>query len=125
MEDVVLNRRAEATERLLDLAGKYRGSKADDDSTKPQAEWRSWGVEKRLEYSLVKGITGFIETDTEAARQKASQPVGVIEGPLMAGMDVVGAEAKCLFADANAMLDRLSAQRSLNPRGVVGMDLPG
>nr|WP_147194015.1 methionine synthase [Pantoea sp. CCBC3-3-1] len=90
VEDVVLNRRTDGTERLLDLAEKYRGSKADDDSTKPQAEWRSWEVGKRLEYSLVKGITEFIEDDTEAARQKASRPIEVIEGPLMAGMNVVG-----------------------------------
>ncbi|WP_414147712.1 methionine synthase [Erwinia sp. BNK-24-b] len=89
VEDVVLNRREDGTERLLNLAEKYRGSKADDEN-KPQAEWRSWEVEKRLEYSLVKGITEFIEEDTEAARQNASRPIEVIEGPLMAGMNVVG-----------------------------------
>ncbi|RRZ89020.1 methionine synthase [Erwinia sp. 198] len=89
VEDVVLNRREDSTERLLALAEKYRGSKADD-GNKPQAEWRSWAVEKRLKYSLVKGITEFIEEDTEAARQKASRPIEVIEGPLMAGMNVVG-----------------------------------
>lgn len=90
VEDVVLNRRDDGTERLLDLAEKYRGSKADDESNKQQAEWRSWDVVKRLEYSLVKGITEFIEEDTEAARQQASRPIEVIEGPLMAGMNVVG-----------------------------------
>ncbi|HBH69531.1 methionine synthase [Erwinia persicina] len=90
VEDVVQNRRDDGTERLLELAEKYRGSKADDDSTKPQAEWRSWEVDKRLEYSLVKGITEFIEADTEAARQLATRPIEVIEGPLMAGMNVVG-----------------------------------
>ena len=89
VEDVVLNRREDGTERLLALAEKYRGSKTEDDS-KPQAEWRGWEVEKRLEYSLVKGITEFIEEDTEAARCKASRPIEVIEGPLMAGMNVVG-----------------------------------
>lgn len=90
VEDVVQNRRDDGTERLLELAEKYRGSKADDDSTKPQAEWRSWDVAKRLEYSLVKGITEFIEVDTEAARLLAARPIEVIEGPLMAGMNVVG-----------------------------------
>lgn len=55
-----------------------------------QAEWRGWPVEKRLEYSLVKGITEFIELDTEEARQQAERPIEVIEGPLMAGMNVVG-----------------------------------
>ncbi|MFS2224069.1 methionine synthase [Pantoea sp. B65] len=90
VEDVVLNRRDDSTERLLDLAEKYRGSKSDDESNKQQAEWRSWEVEKRLEYSLVKGITEFIEADTEEARQKTVRPIEVIEGPLMAGMNVVG-----------------------------------
>ena len=75
MEDVILNRREDGTERLLDLAEKYRGSKSDDDSTKPQAEWRGWPVKKRLEYSLVKGITEFIELDTEEARQQAARPI--------------------------------------------------
>ena len=90
VEDVILNRRDDGTERLLELAEKYRGSKAGDDSTKPQAEWRSWDVAKRLEYSLVKGITEFIEEDTEEARLQADRPIEVIEGPLMAGMNVVG-----------------------------------
>ncbi len=58
--------------------------------TSQQAEWRSWDVEKRLEYSLVKGITEFIEQDTEEARQPAARPIEVIEGPLMDGMNVVG-----------------------------------
>ncbi len=90
VEDVVQNRRDDGTERLLELAEKYRGSKADDDSNKQQAEWRGWEVAKRLEYSLVKGITEFIEEDTEAARQLSTRPIEVIEGPLMAGMNVVG-----------------------------------
>ncbi|MBJ9999603.1 methionine synthase [Erwinia sp. S38] len=90
VEDVVQNRRDDGTERLLELAEKYRGSKADDDSNKQQAEWRGWEVAKRLEYSLVKGITEFIEEDTEAARQLSARPIEVIEGPLMAGMNVVG-----------------------------------
>nr|WP_216660567.1 methionine synthase [Brenneria sp. hezel4-2-4] len=90
VEDVILNRRDDATERMLDLAEKYRGSKSDDESHKPQAEWRGWPVKKRLEYSLVKGITEFIELDTEEARQQSERPIEVIEGPLMDGMNVVG-----------------------------------
>ncbi len=91
VEDVILNRRDDATERLLDLAEKYRGSKGADDGAQAQlAEWRSWDVKKRLEYSLVKGITEFIEQDTEEARQQAARPIEVIEGPLMDGMNVVG-----------------------------------
>jgi 5-methyltetrahydrofolate--homocysteine methyltransferase len=90
VEDVVLNRRADGTERLLDLAEKYRGNKEGGETTKVQAEWRAWPVNKRLEYSLVKGITEFIELDTEEARQAADRPIEVIEGPLMDGMNVVG-----------------------------------
>lgn len=89
VEDVILNRRDDSTERLLDLAEKYRGSKSDEVAVQ-QAEWRGWPVTKRLEYSLVKGITEFIELDTEEARLEADRPIEVIEGPLMAGMNVVG-----------------------------------
>ncbi|WP_413729091.1 methionine synthase [Sodalis sp. RH22] len=90
VEDVVLNRRADGTERLLDLAEKYRVGKNDDDTKQQQAEWRGWPVNKRLEYALVKGITEYIEADTEESRQQAARPIEVIEGPLMAGMNVVG-----------------------------------
>ncbi|WP_272680002.1 methionine synthase [Providencia sp. PROV032] len=89
VEDVILNRRDDSTERLLELAEKYRGAGAGEQEIQ-QAEWRSWEVEKRLEYALVKGITEFIIEDTEEARQRASSPIEVIEGPLMNGMNVVG-----------------------------------
>lgn len=89
VEDVILNRCEDATDRLLALAEEYRGSKGENDQ--PQlAEWRGWDVEKRLEYALVKGITEFIVEDTEAARLRADSPIEVIEGPLMNGMNVVG-----------------------------------
>ncbi|MGN7957199.1 methionine synthase [Agrobacterium radiobacter] len=88
-EDVVLNRRDDATERLLEVAERFRGTGAKD--TKVQdLSWRELPVEKRLEHALVNGITDFIEADTEEARQKAERPLHVIEGPLMAGMNVVG-----------------------------------
>ncbi|MBP2846605.1 methionine synthase [Dickeya oryzae] len=90
VEDVILNRRDDGTERLLEIAEKYRGSKSDDDSNKGEAEWRGWPVRKRLEYALVKGITEFIEQDTEEARAESARPIEVIEGPLMDGMNVVG-----------------------------------
>lgn len=90
VEDVILNRRDDGTERLLTLAEKYRGGKSDGSQEKQLAEWRSWDVVKRLEYSLVKGITEFIEQDTEEARQQVPRPIEVIEGPLMSGMNVVG-----------------------------------
>src|ERR687894_1851806 len=88
VEDVVLNRRADATERLLELAERYRdrGEVAEEEAQ----EWRSWPVEKRLEHALVKGIAEFAEADTEEARQRAVRPLDVIEGPLMDGMNVVG-----------------------------------
>lgn len=89
VEDVILNRCEDATDRLLALAEEYRGSKGENEQ--PQlAEWRGWDVEKRLEYALVKGITEFIVEDTEAARLRADSPIEVIEGPLMNGMNVVG-----------------------------------
>jgi 5-methyltetrahydrofolate--homocysteine methyltransferase len=90
VEDVILNRREDGTERLLEIAEEYRENavgKADDASA---LEWRSWPVEKRLEHALVKGITEFIVDDTEEARAKAARPLEVIEGPLMDGMNVVG-----------------------------------
>ncbi|MQW85744.1 methionine synthase [Sinorhizobium saheli] len=88
-EDVVLNRRPDATERLLELAERYRGQGGAQGREKDLA-WREWPVEKRLEHALVNGITEFIEADTEEARLAAARPLNVIEGPLMAGMNVVG-----------------------------------
>ncbi|MDT9597955.1 methionine synthase [Sphingosinicella rhizophila] len=87
-EDVVLDRRDDATERLVALAERYRGS--DPVQEKLAAEWRGWPVAKRLEHALVKGIDGFVVEDAEEARQAASRPIEVIEGPLMDGMNVVG-----------------------------------
>jgi 5-methyltetrahydrofolate--homocysteine methyltransferase len=88
-EDVVLNRRKDATERLLDAAPRFKGDGSVSFSGKDMA-WRENPVEKRLEYALVNGITAFIDTDVEEARQQAEKPLHVIEGPLMAGMNVVG-----------------------------------
>ncbi|MBB4105093.1 methionine synthase [Allorhizobium borbori] len=88
-EDVVLNRRPDATERMLDVAEKYRGAGAQE-AKKQDLSWREWSVEKRLEHALVNGITEYIEADTEEARLAAARPLHVIEGPLMAGMNVVG-----------------------------------
>ncbi|MCS6772066.1 MAG: methionine synthase [Kiritimatiellae bacterium] len=90
VEDLILNRRPDATERLLDYAGRMSVSGGGRETEAARQEWRSWPVEKRLEYALVKGITDFIEQDTEEARQKYKSPLAVIEGPLMAGMTVVG-----------------------------------
>jgi 5-methyltetrahydrofolate--homocysteine methyltransferase len=87
-EDVILDRREDATERLVTLAEKYLGS--DPVREKAEAEWRGWDVGKRLEHALVKGIDAFVVEDTEEARQSADRPIHVIEGPLMDGMNVVG-----------------------------------
>lgn len=88
VEDVLLNRRSDATERLLDIAQKYRGDGAAEEVE--DAAWRSLPVEERLTHALVHGITDFVIEDTEEARAKAARPLDVIEGPLMAGMNVVG-----------------------------------
>ncbi len=87
-EDVVLDRRPDATERLLALAEQYRG-KAGEIREK-DAAWREQPVAARLEYALVNGVTDFIEADVEEARQNSSRALDVIEGPLMAGMNTVG-----------------------------------
>ena len=87
-EDVVLNRRPDATDRLLDMAPKYKGT--GEVAAVQDAEWRSWPVEKRLEHALVKGIDQYVVADTEEARLQIARPIEVIEGPLMAGMNVVG-----------------------------------
>jgi len=89
VEDVLLNRRSDATERLLDIADKYKGDGSTAEK-KEDLEWRSWDVAKRLEHALVKGIDAFVVEDTEAARQNVQRPIQVIEGPLMDGMNVVG-----------------------------------
>ncbi|MCG7498492.1 methionine synthase [Vibrio sp. Of7-15] len=90
VEDVVLNRREDGTERLLEIAEAYRENAVGKEDDKSALEWRTWSVEKRLEHSLVKGITEYIIEDTEEARVNASRPIEVIEGPLMDGMNVVG-----------------------------------
>ncbi|HWP01676.1 MAG TPA: methionine synthase [Methylococcus sp.] len=89
VEDVILARRKDATERLLVLAESFKGE-AGGGERKADLAWRSWPVEKRLEHALVKGIDEFIEIDTDEARRKFERPLQVIEGPLMAGMNVVG-----------------------------------
>ncbi|MBX7493915.1 methionine synthase [Qipengyuania sp. 1NDW9] len=91
-EDVILMRRDDATERLIDLAESYKGKSAADE--KAAEEWRGWDVKKRLEHALVKGIDAHVVADTEEARELVAaaggRPIEVIEGPLMDGMNVVG-----------------------------------
>ncbi len=87
VEDVILNRRTDAGERLLEIAQEF---KADKKTAKAAVEWRSLDVQKRLEYALVQGIADFVELDAEEARGLFARPLEVIEGPLMNGMNVVG-----------------------------------
>ena len=89
VEDVVLNRREDGTERLLEMAEKYRGDGKGKEK-KQDLAWREWPVNKRLEHALVHGIDAYAVEDTELARQAADKPLHVIEGPLMDGMNVVG-----------------------------------
>src|SRR5690606_1570149 len=84
VEDVVLNRREDATERLIEYAENVKG---ETKVKKKEDEWRSWTLEKRLEHSLVKGITEFIDDDTAEALHQIGSPLKVIEGPLMDGMN--------------------------------------
>jgi 5-methyltetrahydrofolate--homocysteine methyltransferase len=86
--DVLLNRRADSTERLLEIAGRYKGEAGAKRSE--DLAWRSWPVVKRLEHALVKGLDEFVVPDTEEARLQFERPLQVIEGPLMEGMNVVG-----------------------------------
>ncbi len=90
VEDVILNRRSDATERLLEIADQYKDDGGATGPKREEQDWRSWPVTKRLEHALVKGIDEFVEIDTEQARQEAKRPLHVIEGPLMDGMNVVG-----------------------------------
>jgi 5-methyltetrahydrofolate--homocysteine methyltransferase len=87
-EDVILNKDDGATERLVTMAEKFRGT--DAVAEKAMAEWRGWEVTKRLEHALVKGIDQYVVEDTEECRQAFARPIEVIEGPLMDGMNVVG-----------------------------------
>ena len=89
VEDVILNRRGDATERLLNVAEQYSGHGLRPDD-KSDEEWRGWPVEKRLEHALVQGVDSYVIEDTEEARLAAERPLDIIEGPLMDGMNVVG-----------------------------------
>jgi len=89
VEDVILNRRDDATERLLTVAEQYSGHGLSPDD-KSDEEWRGWPVEKRLEHALVQGVDTYVIEDTEEARLAAERPIDIIEGPLMDGMNVVG-----------------------------------
>jgi 5-methyltetrahydrofolate--homocysteine methyltransferase len=117
VEDVVLNRRADATERLLEIAGRYRGDGSGPEK-KEDLAWRSWPVGKRLEHALVKGITEFIEEDTELARQQVTRSLEVIEGPLMDGMNVVGG----LFGEGKMFLPQVVKSARVMKKAVAYLE---
>jgi len=117
VEDVVLNVDEAAGERLVDLAPKFSGT-GEVQENKRDLEWRTWSVEKRLEHSLVKGITEFIDEDTQEAFDKLGRPILVIEGPLMDGMNVVGD----LFGDGKMFLPQVVKSARVMKKSVAYLD---
>jgi 5-methyltetrahydrofolate--homocysteine methyltransferase len=127
VEDVLLNRRADATERLVTLADQFKGKK--EERVEETQAWRFGSVEERLSHSLIKGITEFIDADTEEAFQKYQNALGVIEGPLMDGMNHVGdlfgagkmflpqvvKSARVMKKSVAYLQPYLEAQKALNP----------
>lgn len=114
VEDVVLARREDATERMLDMAEKYRGDGAEQ-SQKEDLSWREESVGKRLEHALIKGIADYVEDDVEEARQQAERTLHVIEGPLMDGMNVVGD----LFGAGKMFLPQVVKSARVMKKGVA------
>ena len=90
VEDVLLNRRADATERLVTLADEIKAQDSGEKAEVKTEEWRLGSVESRLSHALLKGIDAYVEADVEEARQQYDRPLHIIEGPLMDGMNVVG-----------------------------------
>jgi len=116
VEDVLLHRREDATERLIEHAESLKNNEGDKEAVvKEQAEWREGTVEERLSHSLVKGITEFIEADTEEARTQFERPLEVIEGPLMDGMKVVGD----LFGEGKMFLPQVVKSARVMKRAVA------
>jgi 5-methyltetrahydrofolate--homocysteine methyltransferase len=116
VEDVILNRREDATDRLLEIAPNYQGD--GKVVVKENLEWREWTVGKRLEHALVKGITDFIVEDTEEARLQAELPLHVIEGPLMDGMNVVGD----LFGEGKMFLPQVVKSARVMKKAVAHLE---
>ncbi|SMH56444.1 methionine synthase [Mesorhizobium australicum] len=119
-EDVVLNRVPKAggtaTERMLEIAERFKGTAGKEAKEKDLA-WREWPVEQRISHALVNGITEFIDADTDEARLKAERPLHVIEGPLMAGMNVVGD----LFGAGKMFLPQVVKSARVMKQAVAGL----
>ncbi|KZN50255.1 methionine synthase [Pseudoalteromonas luteoviolacea] len=116
VEDVILNTDPDAGERLVDIAPKYSGMAQAE--KKEDLEWRTWPVAKRLEHALVKGITEYIDEDTEECRLSFDKPIQVIEGPLMDGMNVVGD----LFGAGKMFLPQVVKSARVMKRAVAYLD---
>ncbi|WP_096739991.1 methionine synthase [Pseudoalteromonas atlantica] len=116
VEDVILNTDPGAGERLVEIAPKFSGMAQAE--RVEDLEWRTWPVEKRLEHALVKGITTFIDEDTEECRAAADKPIHVIEGPLMDGMNVVGD----LFGAGKMFLPQVVKSARVMKRAVAYLD---
>ncbi|WP_289107766.1 methionine synthase [uncultured Pseudoalteromonas sp.] len=116
VEDVILNTDSGAGERLVEIAPKFSGMAQAE--RVEDLEWRTWPVEKRLEHALVKGITTFIDEDTEECRAAADKPIQVIEGPLMDGMNVVGD----LFGAGKMFLPQVVKSARVMKRAVAYLD---
>ncbi len=116
IEDVLLNRREDATERLVDFAESLKG--ITKEKTEKDEEWRKGTVEERLSYALVKGLVDYIDADTEEARLKLGRPLHVIEGPLMAGMNVVGD----LFGSGKMFLPQVVKSARVMKKAVAYLD---
>ena len=117
VDDVILNKDPEASERLLEVASEFLGD-GSTASKEADLSWRETSIEKRLEHSLVKGITEFIIEDTEEAYQKLGAPINVIEGPLMDGMNVVGD----LFGSGKMFLPQVVKSARVMKRAVAYLD---
>jgi 5-methyltetrahydrofolate--homocysteine methyltransferase len=116
VEDVLLNRRTDATERLIEYAEKIKGT--EKARLKDEDSWRKGSVEERLSHSLVKGIIDFIDEDTEEARQKYEKPLDVIEGPLMDGMKIVGE----LFGEGKMFLPQVVKSARVMKKAVAYLE---
>ena len=118
IEDVLLNRRPDATERLITFSEKFKAGERDAGDAPKIEEWRLGSVEARLKHALLKGITDFIDTDTEEARLKYGKPLEVIQGPLMDGMNVVGS----LFGEGKMFLPQVVKSARVMKKAVAYLE---
>ncbi|HVJ67681.1 MAG TPA: methionine synthase, partial [Caulifigura sp.] len=117
-EDVLLNRRPDATDRLIELGERIKNTKNEKGGTETALEWRNGSVEQRLQHALLKGITDFIDQDAEEARVKYGRPLNVIQGPLMDGMQIVGG----LFGEGKMFLPQVVKSARVMKKAVAYLE---